>query len=502
MHILSAEQMRQADACTIQQEPIASINLMERASKACFDWMRKTIDRHTPIKVFCGTGNNGGDGLAIARMLALSGYSVVAYKICLSENFSADFITNEKRLRKVKKAQQETLHPGDKLPEIKPEDVLIDAIFGTGLNRPLESFAKTIVEHMNQAQARIISIDMPSGLFSEDNTPNPSGGIIRAHHTLSFQLPKLAFMFADNHPYTGNWTILDIGLNKEFISTQETPWHFVTAPEVKVKGLSRLKHDHKGTYGHGLLIAGSYGKGGAAILSAKACLRSGAGLLTVYTPGINYGPMQTAVPEAMVMGSAEQDYISGLPDISRYTAIAAGPGLGMQKATANMLKLLIQNSPRPLVLDADALNILSENPTWLAFLPKGSILTPHPGEWERLAGKSLSGYEQLQRARDFAFRYQIYIVLKGAHTAIVTPERQCYFNSTGNPGMATAGSGDVLTGTILGLLTRGYSPLISAIMGVYIHGLAGDLAARNRGMESLIAGDLLEYLPKSFRKAL
>jgi ADP-dependent NAD(P)H-hydrate dehydratase / NAD(P)H-hydrate epimerase len=500
MKILTTQQIRLADQHTIEKEPISSIDLMERASLALFDALKRRIKKTDRIKIFCGMGNNGGDGLAVARMLIVSGYRVEVFKIIHSDKCSPDFMINEERLRKIKRASWVELHPSDSLPELHASDIVVDALFGSGLNRPLEGFPAKVIRHIDASGAIVYSVDMPSGLFGEDNSGNIPENIIKARFTFTFELPKLAFMFAENHQYTGNWQIVNIGLDKSFLEEAETPWYFLQPTDLVPGFRPRQKFDHKGVFGHALLIAGSYGKSGAAVLAARATLTCGAGLLTVHVPKNNYSIQQTSLPEAMVSVDEDEFYFSGIKKISGYSAIAIGPGMGKEPQTQDALKLLIQNGERPLIFDADALNILADNPTWLSFIPAGSILTPHVGEFDRLTGKSDSAWERLNKARDFAFRFKCYLILKGAHTAIVCPDRQVVFNSTGNPGMATGGSGDVLTGVILGFLAQGYTPFYSAIAGVYLHGLAADLATRKKPMECLLAGDIVGFLPKALTK--
>ncbi len=497
MKILNTQQIRKADQYTIENEPIASIDLMERASKAFFDAIKPRLKKQDIIRVFCGMGNNGGDGLAVSRMLVLSGYEVHTYKIVHSDKASPDFQTNEKRLKKLKRAHFHEVQKKEEFPAIEPGDIVIDAVFGSGLTRPLEGFPAEVIKHLNASEGIRIALDLPSGLFAEDNTGNIGDNIFKAQYTYTFQLPKLSFMFAENAEYLGQWQILNIGLSKTFIDQEETPWHFLLDVDLKPHYQYRNKFDHKGTFGHGLLIAGSYGKSGAALLSARAALQMGPGLVTTHVPRANYTIQQLGLPEGMVSIDEDESHFTGIKDIGPYSAIAIGPGLGKEPQTQNALKMLIQNATRPMVLDADALNILAENPTWISFLPAGSILTPHVGELERLAGKSGSGWERLERAREMAFRFKCYVVLKGAHTAVVCPDKQVIFNSTGNPGMAKGGSGDVLTGMILGLLTQGYSPLFSCMAGVYLHGLSADLAARKKPMESLMATDIINFIPRA-----
>lgn len=500
MKIPDAVQIRGIDAYTIKHEPVSSIDLMERAAKKCFERIKNLVKPQTKIMVFCGPGNNGGDGLAIARMLAGTGQQVVVYLLGLSDENSQDFRINLKRLEKSGKSKIEKLQAKESLPEIPQDALVIDALFGTGLNRPLEGFAAEVVQHINQSEAKVVSIDMPSGMLTNDNGSNNPKNIIRANRTLTFQFPKLAFLLPECEVFVGHWEVLDIGLHIDAIRGINTRYHLTEAQDIRSYYRPRSKFSHKGNYGHALLLAGSSGKSGAAVLAAGAALRSGAGLLTAHMPSSLLPILQTALPEAMCRADSDAHIITSPGDLQAFNAIAFGPGTGTDAQTGNTLKLLIQNSVFPLVIDADGLNILAQNPTWLAFLPKGSILTPHPKEFERIAGKSADGFQKLETARELAIKYGINWVLKGAHTAVVGPDGQIYFNSTGNPGMATGGSGDVLTGIILGWLAQGYPPLQAALIGVYLHGLAGDMAASRMGMEGMIAGDILFHLPKATKK--
>ncbi len=500
MKILSSAQIREVDAYTIENEPVVSIDLMERASKACYNWIRRNIKKKKKVQVFCGMGNNGGDGLAVARMLGGTGYDVTVFIIRHTKQGSEDFRINEARLKKVRNVKMHDITADDKLPKIDKEAVVIDAMFGSGLKRPLEGFPASIVHHINTSEALVVAVDFPSGLFCEDNSKNIHKNIIKANYTLTFQLPKLSFMFAENNKYTGEWHILDIGLHKGFINDLETKNHFVLDEDIRKFYKRRGRFSHKGNYGHGLLISGSYGKVGAAILGARGALRSGIGLITVHIPKCGYEILQSGIPEAMCSIDENETIFTGIKDTGSFNAIGIGPGIGTGKETAAGLKLLIQNYAAPMVFDADALNILAENLTWLSFLPKGSILTPHPKEFERIAGKCGNSYERMQRALELAFKYQVFIVLKGAHTLTAFPDGRAFFNSTGNPGMATGGSGDVLTGIILGLLAQGYLPSEAATAGVYLHGLAADIAARRKGYEALLAGDIIEHYYKAVKK--
>lgn len=505
MKILTTEELRSADAYTIEHEPVKSINLMERAALACVKWIigAPALKGTKLVRIFCGLGNNGGDGLAIARLLASKKFKVEVFIIRYSDKYSEDFLINEKRLKKLKGIKVHNIASVAQLSsfsDLQPSTICIDALFGSGLNKPVEGLAAEAIHFINKSNSCVISIDIPSGLFAEKNTPDEKAAIVRANHTLTFQSPKLAFMFPENAKYTGDFSVLDIGLDQDFIKTLPSKNHFVTFKGAGSLLKTRSKFSHKGTFGHSLIIAGGYGKMGACVLSSRACLSAGAGLVTVYIPKCGYEILQTSNPEVMVETCASETIISGIISNRKYNAIGIGPGIGTEQETQNALKVLIQNSSIPLVLDADALNILSENKTWLSFLPNNSILTPHPGEFKRLVGDADNDYDRLQMQKEFSVKHGLYVVLKGAHTCITCPDGEVYFNSTGNPGMATAGSGDVLTGIITGLLAQNYDSKQASVLGVYLHGLAGDIAATHLSEESLIARNIIEFLGEAFKK--
>ena len=499
LKIFSTEQVRRADAYTIHNEPVSSIDLMERAAAACFDWMNTYQDLSTKsVLFFCGPGNNGGDGLALARMLYEKQVRVSVFITGESTKNSEDFSINLHRAKECGITPQ--LIEKFDLTQLSENTILVDALFGSGLSKPLEGIYKDVVQKINKRKCITISIDIPTGLFADKPVDPVRDSIVNADYTLSFQFPKLAFLFPENEYFTGNWQILPIGLHSDFIYSEPCRNFLVEFEDVKGIMKPRLRFSHKGTFGHALLVGGSKGKIGASVLMGKACLRSGAGLVTVHLPNCGYPIIQTAVPEVMVSVDEDENECTQIPRLDSFSAIAAGPGLGTGKLTASMLKHLIQEANVPLLLDADALNILSDNPTWLAFLPQGSILTPHPGEFARLAGKTSNSFDRIEILRPFCTKYSLNIVLKGAFTVICTPLGNCYFNPTGNPGMATGGSGDVLTGVLTGLLAQGYHPTEACILGVYLHGMAGDLAFENTGYEALIAGDIVDNLGRAFKE--
>ena len=498
MKILPIESIRAADAYTINNEPIASIDLMERAAAACMHWLDYNYDVSRGATIFCGFGNNGGDGLAIARMWHHLAFPVEVIIIHHSENKSKDFECNYQRLKDLQLPIVE-IYSLEQIPIIQKERIIIDAILGSGLNKPAEGIIADVIKYINMLENEVVSIDIPSGLFC-DQSNFASDTIVKANTTLSFQLPKFAFMFPQNYQFTGDWKVLPIKLSPEFINKTLCNNYIIDDGIIKKIYHSRKRIAHKGNYGHALLICGSMGKMGAAILSSKACLRSGVGLMTIHCPVAGQLILQTAVPEAMCETDINDKIFTNIHSIENYDVIGIGPGLGTDILTQQGFKELLLINKRPLVVDADAINILGENKDWLKLIPKDSILTPHFKEFERITTKVANDFERNQLQRELSIRHQIYIVLKGSHTAITTPEGDCYFNNTGNPGMATAGSGDVLTGIITALLAQKYTSLEASLLGVYIHGKAGDLYAEEFSEESLIAGDIIENLGKAFRK--
>lgn len=494
MKILSVQQIRKLDEFTIENEPIASIDLMERAARAFFTWFLEQFDSKNKILICCGTGNNGGDGLAVARLLIDQNYKVSVLVIGDVTTASKDFKTNFERLP----IDVITYTEGQTLPD---SDVIIDAVFGSGLSRPAERNYANLILSMNLSRSTIVSIDIPSGLFADRFTE--SENIIKAKYTISFQLPKLVFMLPYASQYVGIWHVVDIGLSQYFINEQKTPYHFTTISEAS-KLIKRVsKFDHKGTNGHALLVAGGRGKMGAAILASKACLRAGVGLLSVQVPSGGNDILQTMVPEAMTLADKHPDFITECKDVSPHSAIGIGPGLGKDKLTLQALEKFLMVKDKPLVLDADALNLLSENRHLIQIIPANSILTPHPKEFERFIGQEWKhDFERLVLQKEWAQKIGCIIILKGAHTSVALPDGNIYFNSTGNEGMAKGGSGDVLTGIITSLLAQKYHPHHAAILGVFLHGLAGDIAAQQKGKISMIASDIIDSIPNAYSQIL
>ncbi len=499
MKILPVKKIREADAYTIKHEPIADIDLMERASTELFEWIEAKTDPAKKINIFCGLGNNGGDGFAVARMLKEVGYEVAIFILWYTDKMSPSCKLNFDRVKKINSVQITDLKENNKIPHFSENEVVIDAIFGSGLTRPISGFIGNIVDQINESKAVVISVDVPSGFFCDATNTTNDGPIVHADYTLTFQFPKYGFLFPENDVYVGQWEVLHIGLHPEYIKKVDVNNYFLTVKDCKGFLKSRNKFDHKGKFGHGLLIAGGYGKMGAAVLASKAGLKAGAGLITTHIPSKGNDILQSSVPAGIVSIDKNEKVFSEVPDLTSYNAVAVGPGIGQEMETQKALKLLIQNTGLPIIFDADAINILGENKTWIPFIPKHSIYTPHPKEFERLIGTSYNNFDQNEMQRKFSIKHQAYVILKGAHTVISCPDGSCYFNSTGNPGMATGGSGDVLTGILLGLKAQGYSSLETCLLGVYLHGLAGDIAFEKWGLESLVAGNITHNLGKAFK---
>ncbi|MGC8823369.1 MAG: NAD(P)H-hydrate dehydratase [Bacteroidales bacterium] len=491
--IYTTNERRGVDAYTIQQQGISSFELMERAGQQCAYWIMSRYSRSHPIYIFCGKGNNGGDGWVIARHLAREDYRVTVYHLFSPDRFSDDARINYQRAIDIPNLSVCQVDDLAQLPLFDTNDIVIDALLGSGLNQPVAGLMAGVIGYLNRTEAIRIAIDIPSGLPGEEALPD-NAVAFNAHYTLTFQFPYLTFLFAESYPYVGQWFLLDIGL----LTTRPTPFALVEARDITLK--NRFPFTYKNEWGHALLLAGSRGMMGAAILSTASCIRTGCGLVTAHVPGHGGAIVHSTVPEAIVIYDPHNDMLTTLPDIKKYAAIGIGPGMGTHAASQQMLKAMLESSTSPLVIDADALNILALHPDWLRLLKPHTILTPHPGEFDRMFGKSQNSWQRFNRLREVAQTLRVIVVLKGRYTAIALPDGSCYFNTTGNPGMATAGSGDVLTGMILSLLSQGYTPEQAALFAVYLHGLAGDIAAQEKGFEALVASDIIKYIGKAFEE--
>mgnify|MGYP003292077790 CR=1 FL=1 len=490
--VFSIAQIREADKYTIDNEPITSVNLMERAARACYTWMMCNVDKIevATVAVVCGMGNNGGYGLALARMLAISGIEVKVYIIVLSDKGTPDFEINRQRLSQLDCIDLRYISSGSDFELPSTTTIVVDALLGSGLSRPTEGLLESIIKKINVFNAYKIAIDMPSGLFADRSSVGNT--VFEANHTLTFQCPKLPFFFPENERFVGEFHVLDIGLHSRYIDETPTSMYYVADVEMPSKMIRRPKFSHKGTFGHALLVAGGVGKVGAAIFAAKACMYMGCGLTMVHLPANAVACMQVAFPEAMVSIDRDDNMFTSLPDdMDKYTAAGVGPGLGTDEKSVAALKDFLSLWNKPLVLDADALNMIAMNKEeMLPMLKPNTIITPHVKEFRRWVGDWADDFDRLEKQLQLAMHYGIVVVLKGANTSVCCPDGKVYFNSTGNPGMATGGSGDVLTGVITSLLAQGFAAKEAAVSGVYLHGLAGDKAAETIGQVSMTASDI------------
>ncbi|TMM55859.1 NAD(P)H-hydrate dehydratase [Maribacter algarum] len=495
MKLFSAAQIYEADKFTIEKQQISSEILMERSAVQIFNWIHTRM-QGAPVKIhlFCGIGNNGGDGIALARHLQEHGYNIAVYVVNYSKKRSKDFLINLERL-KDRKIWPEFLDSDCTMPLIGRDDIIVDAIFGIGLNRAPAPWVVNLMNHLQETEAFVLSVDIPSGLFT-DRVPKEEKDAIKANFVLSFQTPKLVFFLPETGKYIDQWEVLDIGLDPEYLTTTETEYDLIGKHDVLPFYIPRKKYSHKGTYGHALILGGSKGKIGAVTLASKACLNSGAGLVTAYVPECGLTSLQTALPEAMVL-TGGKDSISKIEFDMEPSVIGIGIGLGTAEDTVKAISDFLENNKTPLVIDADGLNILAKNKDLLKKLPAQTILTPHPKELERLIGKWKDDFDKLKKTKTFSKTNNCIIVIKGAHSITVYGERG-YINTTGNPGMATAGSGDALTGIISGLVAQGYEPLKAAVFGVYLHGKAGDISVEETGYQSLTASKIIQGIGKAF----
>ncbi len=489
--VLNATQIKSVDRYTIEAGETSSAALMERASEAFVECFQRIVPKPSKIMVFCGVGNNGGDGMAISRLLHDRGYEVSGFYTGDLQKASEDFIINMDRSSGVFSVKQ--ISNPDKIPYIANDCVVIDALIGSGLTRPLEGLMEKLVMAINDSWAQIFSVDLPSGVFS-DNTSY--GTSIVAGHTISFEIPKLSLFQPSLSGQIGKWHLVGIGLNKRYLSVQKTNYFYTEPKDIRLP--KRTRSAHKGDAGRVLLVSGSKGKMGATVLSAKAAFRAGCGLLFVHAPCCGLDVLQTTVPEAVVLVDEHTEILTEVVPEENIKVVAIGPGIGVGSLTVKALKELLKKVTRPMVIDADGINILAENKELLEMLPMESVLTPHPGEFERLVGPWKDDFEKLELLRNLCKKYKLNVVLKGANSAVCDRRGIVFFNPTGNPGMATAGSGDVLTGVIAGLMAQGLVPKEALKTGVYLHGFAGDLAVKDMGQYSLIASDIIDYLPKAF----
>ena len=497
MKVFSAVQLHEADKVTTKKHGISLSDLMERAGTQIFNWLHQRLQgAQVPIHIFCGIGNNGGDGLVVGRLLTEHGYNVTVYVANFTDKRSKCFLIKYDRIKQVTKKWPILMTSEEDFPAIQPEDIIVDALFGIGLNRPPEGWVKLLIQYINSLKSFKLAIDMPSGMYA-DKALADAEAVVKANHTLAFQAPKLSFFLPETGRFVPYFEVLDIGLDPEYLHLTEPIAQLIAKPEAQQFYKQREKYAHKGTFGHTLVVAGSYGKMGAAVLATKAAYRVGAGLVTAFVPECGYDIIQNQVPEAMTVTDKEDDVITNITIDFEPTAIAIGMGIGTSAETVAALTNLFKKTKGQLVIDADAINCIAANKDLLKLVPELSVLTPHPGELERLIGTWKDDYDKLKKTKAFAKKHNVIVVIKGANTIVVIEDRM-YINTTGNPGMATGGSGDVLSGMIAGLLSQGYDPLIASVFGVYLHGSAGNIATQDIGFEALMATDIVEHIGASF----
>lgn len=497
MKIFSKEQIYEGDRLTAERQNITSTDLMERAGLQIFNWLHTRMQgAQVPVHVFCGIGNNGGDGLVVARHLITHGYNVKTYIVNYSDKRSKDFLVNYDRIKSTTKEWPTLLKCTEDFPPIQKEDIIVDAVFGIGLNKKVADWVKALFQHFRASAAYTLSIDIPSGLHT-DKIVEDSEAIVKANYTLSFQAPKLVFFLPETANYTQQWEILDIGIDPEYLHTTDTEAVFIGKYEVLPLYKPREKFGHKGTYGHALIIGGSLGKMGAVSLASRASLTTGCGLVTSYVPKCGIQILQTTFAEGMCISDQGDNYIESINFDLKPTSIGLGVGMGTEPETIKTTEAFLKDNKTPLVIDADAINILSKKKTLLKLLPEQSVLTPHPKELERLIGPWKDDFDKLKKTKAFSKKYNCIIIIKGAHSITVYKDK-LYVNSTGNPGLATAGTGDVLTGMITSLIAQGYEPLYAAIFGVYLHGRSADLALEHFGYQSLLASNVIEYIGEAY----
>lgn len=494
MKIFTAEQIRNCDQYTIKNEPVASLQLMERAAQSCVDWISENCNNHRNFAVFCGNGNNGGDGFAIAKMLYLKGFDVDVFTNPRAA-FSADAQSNFKSLKEISGISIRDFKEAESY-RFDSRTVIIDALLGTGLSRDLQGELKDLIDLLNLQSNIKISVDMPSGLFADQISPdNPT--VFSADYTLSFQFWKRTFLHPETGKYAGKVYIMDIRLSEDYISETETD-EFVIHNMVKNIFKPRSEFSHKGTYGKATIVGGSYGKIGAAVLATQAALKTGAGLTFTLAPKCGYEILQTVNPEAMfIEGGA--DCVESF-EAAEDSVLGIGPGLGTEEKTAEKFLEFLKAYSKPLILDADALNIISGDRQNITLIPEKSIITPHPKEFERLFGETENSFVRLELAKQKAKELNIYIVLKDHHTQVVTPQGQVFYNITGNSGLAKGGSGDILTGILTSFLAQNYSEKEAAILGVWFHGKAAQYACEKFSKEAMLPTDVIKSFGSVFEE--
>lgn len=497
LKLLTAAQAKEVDAYTILKEPILAVDLMERASKAFVSFFINHFpDRNLTIAVYAGTGNNGGDGLAIARMLHQHGYRSLSVKIArFSRHISNEFEHNRQLL----------LHNGVKVVEIIassnfPEEqaaILIDALLGSGLNKPLSAEFARLVAYLNDLKKTIVAVDVPAGFFTE-GILDQEALVLKANLVITFQFPAINFLLPESASYMDSWEVVPIGLNEPFLRSLDSPYFWIEEMDIRQMIKRRLPFQHKGSFGHVLVIAGQERTMGAALLTAAASTYAGSGLTTACIPEKGTTALHTYMPEIMLI----QRTANVVPEIDwqKYQVIAIGPGLGIGPDAEALLSEVLHQFKQPLVLDADALNVLAVKPELWELLPINSVITPHVKEFDRLFGTHASWWSRLETIRHKALEKRIFIILKNRYSILATPEGHIYFNPTGNPAMATGGMGDVLTGIIASFLAQGYPSKEACHLALFVHGKAGDELALPHRLSTVLPSQLTAQLPLTIGK--
>lgn len=503
MKIFDNDTIRAIDKATIEHENVSAIDLVERAAEAIACEIISRWRPNKPITIFAGFGNNGADALAVARLLIEQGYSPVIYLF----NIGGNMLGNEcricrDRLRDLNYANFYEVIDHFALPALSPNHVVIDGLFGSGLNRPIYGGFVTLIQFINDSGATVVSIDVPSGLLGDWNVNPINRNIIHADLTLAIQFPRLAFFLKDNSGLVGEWKVLNIDLSSEAINNSQSNFYLVEKSDIRCSIKRRNSFASKADCGSALIIAGSYGMMGAAVLSANGAIRSGVGKITVHSPQCGYNVMQVSAPEAMFVADKHELIPTDLTPRHKYDAIAVGPGIGTHEYTIQALELFLKNTKQPIILDADALNCIALRPSLLNYIPTNSIITPHAGEFDRIFGEHKSDEARLKKALDRAKRYGIIIVLKGRHTAVVRHDGKIFFNTSGNASLATAGSGDVLTGIMAGFLAQGYAPEIASLIAIYVHGIAGEISSETHGIFGVKSGDIANNVGCAIKQIL
>jgi hydroxyethylthiazole kinase-like uncharacterized protein yjeF len=513
MKVVTAEQMRNIDRKTVEGYGIPGAVLMERAGLAVSLKIREFFEKRKVV-VLAGSGNNGGDGIVVARDLFNRGWNAKVIVLAKEGKLSPDCLV---QYRIAKKMGVPMVFRTNVSGADLHSAVVVDAIFGTGLSKPLMSPLSDVVRFLNASEVSVVSVDIPSGIFSDNG--QVMGEAVRADYTVTFGLPKVGHVIYPGAEHCGKLFVENIGFPEELLTSDAIALQTVERTVASALVPERPVYSYKGDYGHVLVVAGSKGKTGAALMTARACLRAGAGMVTIGIPETLAGAFQSRVTEEMVLplpdngGVLAADALSPILEFldKRADVLAMGPGLTAGPGIIKILEALLPAAAVPMVLDADAINAISGKTDILSKVKSPIVLTPHPGEMARLLRTRSRGADEtelrnsierdrINTALSFAQNSGTYLVLKGVPTIIAEPEGRVFLNTTGNPGMATAGAGDVLTGVIAGCVGQGMSPLDASVLGTYLHGLSGDIASSKKGMHSLVAVDLIEILPEAFRE--